>query len=142
MTDPTLIRELLLEINRNTLLLDELRESERETFLADPHIYLLAERCFQLAIQCLLDICYYIAARKSWSKPKDGAEAIELMGRQGVVPMDFAREIVGMANFRNILVHTYLGINREIVYEYLGKTEDFRVFSRHVETFIDGEQDG
>ncbi len=141
MTDPTLIHELLLEIGRNTLLLDELRENERETFLADPHVYLLAERCFQLAIQCLLDTCYYIAARKRWSKPADGAEAIELMGRQGVLPGNFSREIVGMANFRNILVHAYLGINREIVYDYLGRTEDFRSFIRHVETFLDGEQE-
>jgi uncharacterized protein YutE (UPF0331/DUF86 family) len=127
-------------MDRNIQLLDELHESDRETFLSDPHVYLLAERCFQLTIQCLLDICFYIAARKGWDKPKDGAEAIELMGRQGIIPTDFAQAIVGMANFRNILVHAYLGINREIVYEYLGKTEDFRTFTRHIEAFIESER--
>jgi uncharacterized protein YutE (UPF0331/DUF86 family) len=38
--------------------------------------------------------------------------------------MDFATRIAGMTNFRNVLVHAYLRINRDIVYEYLDKLED------------------
>ena len=39
-------------------LLEELRQVERDEFLANPRHYLLAERCFQLAIQCVMDVAY------------------------------------------------------------------------------------
>ena len=44
-----------------------------------------------------------------------------------------------MANFRNILVHAYLGINRQLVYEYLSRLEDFREFERHLEGYLSGD---
>ncbi|MBI4614774.1 MAG: DUF86 domain-containing protein [Planctomycetes bacterium] len=134
-----LIRELLQEMDRNAALLEELGGVPRERFLSDPRIYLLAERCFQLAIECLLDVCYSIASSKRWPKPEEGAEAILLMGKEGVLPQDFAQSIVGMAKFRNVLVHAYLRINREIVREYLDKVGEFRTFARHVERFLDRE---
>lgn len=132
-----LIFELLDELERNVRLLEALRATAREDFLADPHHYLFAERCFQIAIQCLIDICTYLAAHKGWDRPEDSAAAVLLMGRQGVLPREFAERIVGMANFRNILVHAYLKINRNIVYDMLTRLDDFREFARHILTYVD-----
>lgn len=132
----TLIRELLSEMERNVQLLEELRALTREQFTAEPRHYLLAERCFQLAIQCVIDIGYYLAAQKSWQRPEDSRESLLTLGRQGVLPADFAQKIQGMANFRNVLVHAYLGINRELVYEYLSRLDDFRAFARHIEVYL------
>lgn len=132
----TLVRELLTEIDRNLSLLSELASLPREEFTGDPRHYLLAERCFQLAIQCVLDIGFYLAAQNSWQRPEDSREAILTLGRQGVLPADFAQRIQGMANFRNVLVHAYLGINRDLVYDYLNRLEDFTEFSRHIEVYL------
>lgn len=137
MTGPIVIRELLLEMDRNLVLLDELASIPRADFLHDPRTYLLAERCFQLAIQCLLGICSYLAALKGWPKPEDSREAILLMGEREVLPREFAQRISGMAGFRNVLVHAYLKINREIVHDYLGRLDDFRSFARHIEVHLE-----
>ncbi|GMU54276.1 MAG: hypothetical protein AMXMBFR33_34220 [Candidatus Xenobia bacterium] len=132
----TLVRELLSELERNVVLLSQLASQSREEFTGDPRHYLLAERCFQLAIQCVLDIGFYLAAQKGWQRPDDSREAILTMGRQGVLPPEFAQRIQGMANFRNVLVHAYLGINRDLVYDYLSRLDDFTEFSRHIEAYV------
>jgi uncharacterized protein YutE (UPF0331/DUF86 family) len=136
MLNHTLIESLLTEIDANVNLLDELKTLSEDEFVKDPHHYLLAERCFQLAIQCVLDICYYIAAKNGWDKPEDGAAAILLMGEKGVLTNELARKIVGMANFRNILAHAYLNINREIVFSNLREVVDFRTFSAQVLKYL------
>ncbi len=138
----TLIRELLSEIDRNIGLLNELAGLTREEFTGDPHRYLLAERCFQLAIQCVLDIGFYLAAQNGWQRPLDSREAILTMGRQGVLTTEFAQRILGMANFRNVLVHADLGINRDLVYDFLSRIDDFTEFTRSIEAYLSCPQSG
>lgn len=133
----SIIDQLLEEMERNVRHLDELKSLEREEFTGDHRHYLLAERCFQLAIQCLVDVSSYLASQKGWEKPADSAGAILLMGRQGVLTPEFARKIVGMANFRNILVHAYMKINRDLLYDMLRDLEDFREFARSVFAYLE-----
>ncbi len=123
-------------MENNLTLLEELRKLSKEEFVAQPKHYLLAERCFQLAIQCVVDIGYYLSAQKGWQRPEDSRDSILAMGRQCAIPREFAERIQGMANFRNVLVHAYLGINRQLVYEYLGRLDDFREFARHMESYL------
>jgi uncharacterized protein YutE (UPF0331/DUF86 family) len=80
----------------------------------------------------VLDVGSYIIAGKGWRKPKDYAEVIEILGEQNVLPHDLANKIVGMANLRNILVHAYLRIDRDVLYEKLEMIDDFRTFQRHI----------
>jgi uncharacterized protein YutE (UPF0331/DUF86 family) len=132
MLNNSVIMERLEEIQRNLTVLEEIRRIPRDAFVSDPKHYLLAERCLQLAIECLTDICFYVASKSGWGKPSDSAGAIFLMGDKGVLDPGFARRIVGMANFRNILVHAYLPINRSIVYDHVQEIEDFYEFERQV----------
>lgn len=127
-------------MERNVAHLESLRDSVTlEDFIADPRQHLFAERCFQLAIQCLVDIAYYLASQRGWQKPESAAEAVLTLGRQGALTQDFAKRIVGMANFRNILVHAYLQINRETVYQLLSDLGDFREFARQMTRYIDAQ---
>ena len=138
MLNGSVIQDRVEEIHRNVALLTELRALPREDFLANPKHYLLAERCLQLAIECLTDICYYVAGKSRWGKPANSAEAILLMGHKGVLTSDFAERIVGMANFRNILVHAYLAIDRGIVHDHVQEVEDFYEFERQMLAYLDG----
>ncbi len=135
MTKP-IIYELLAEIDRNLEVLERLRGLTLEEFTTNPERYLLAERCFQLAIQCIVDIAFYLASQKGWQRPETSSDAVVLLGRRGVLQKDFAEKIVGMANFRNILVHAYLKIDRAIVYRFLDDLEDFREFSRQLLDYL------
>jgi len=135
------IKERLSEMDENIRILEDLRDMSLDVFSTNPKIYKLAERCFQLAIECVIDICHYIIAQNNWVRPADNAEAILRLGEHGVIPNDFATKIFSMVSFRNILVHAYLKIDRSIVFDNLQELNDFIIFQEHVIQYMERNSD-
>jgi uncharacterized protein YutE (UPF0331/DUF86 family) len=140
--EQAIVETLLGEMEKNVDLLEELKTVSQEDFVRDPKAHLLAERCFQLAIQCLVDAAYRLAADEAWPKPQDSVSALSLLGERGVVPKAFVEKTHGMLKFRNILVHAYLHIDRGIVHAKLAEIEDFREFERHVLKYLADRRQG
>jgi uncharacterized protein YutE (UPF0331/DUF86 family) len=124
-------------MNENLKILEEFKGISFAEFAGDPKIYKLAERCFQLCIECIIDIAHYLIAQNQWEQPLNTKEAIMSLGDHGVLPELFAESIAGMAGFRNILVHGYTRIDRAIVYDNLKKLEDFRDFQKYILNYLD-----
>jgi uncharacterized protein YutE (UPF0331/DUF86 family) len=82
------------------------------------------ERNLEVAAQCPIDISHRIIALEDARKPVDYYEAILNMGELGVVPADFARHLAPLAGFRNILVHQYLALDWDVVYQALQRRLD------------------
>src|SRR2546429_676884 len=77
----------------------------------------------------------------SAAEPATSQEAIELLRDAGVFPATFADTLVQMAQFRNLLVHVYVQIDIERVYDHLqNHLDDFGQFAQHVLQFL--TQDG
>ncbi|MBE0448784.1 MAG: DUF86 domain-containing protein [Actinobacteria bacterium] len=56
---------------------------------------------------------------------------------KNIIPKEFAREIRGIAGFRNILIHEYVKIDVEKVYGYLQKApEQFDAFRSYIGKFL------
>lgn len=136
MINSQVILDRLEEMDENPNLLSELREIDLHKFQNEPKIYKLAERCLEISIECLLDICHYIIANNNWTRPKDNSEAIITLGEKGILPLNFAQKIVGMANLRNILVHVYLKIDRSVLYQNIQRIDDFRQFQKHILPYL------
>lgn len=86
-------------------------------FTRDPFIHGTAERNLHLAIECLLDIGNHVISNRGYPKPESYADIFRILGEQGVIPPPLLRELEGMASFRNLLVHDYLRLDRERVYQ-------------------------
>jgi uncharacterized protein YutE (UPF0331/DUF86 family) len=94
------------------------------------------ERGLQLAAQNTLDIATHLAASRGRDVP-DYATAIDTLGELGILPAEFATRIRGLAGFRNVLVHGYLGVDVTRVHELLNTgLADFEEFVRHVEAYL------
>lgn len=114
-------------------ILRDIQRASRSQFLTDYHVYGLAERYLQLAIECLLDIGSMLIIQYNFPKPSVKQEIIDILREEGVLPMNFADQLSGIAGFRNILIHDYVKIDRKRVYEYLQKNlPQFETFLRHV----------
>jgi uncharacterized protein YutE (UPF0331/DUF86 family) len=114
-------------------ILKELRKMSRSEFVADYHVYGLAERYLQLSIECLLDIGRLIITGLGLRKPDRHQEVIEILWEADIISADLASRLQGIAGFRNILVHDYLKLNRNLVYENLQKgVVDLQDFSREI----------
>jgi uncharacterized protein YutE (UPF0331/DUF86 family) len=120
----------------NARLLLELRGTPVEPFVRDPKVYKLAERCFQVAIECMIDIADHLIAEHGWPRPESGRDALLTLGAQGVLPPSFAERIAPMAGLRNLLVHGYLALDRRQLHSHLSRVEDFSEFIRHIQSHL------
>ncbi len=117
--------------------LRKLRTLTYEEFAREHILVGSAERDFQVAIQAALDIASIILADQSVKIPKDYKELFPALAELGILPVDFARKLAGMAGFRNVLVHMYLEVDLQRVYRYLQENlEDFELFSRYISEWL------
>jgi uncharacterized protein YutE (UPF0331/DUF86 family) len=136
MVNPEIINERLREMEENLILLEELKSTPAGKFRDDPKIFKLAERCLEVSIQALLDICHHIIAENGWPKPKDNQEAIAIMAKHKIMPKDFVETILPMAGLRNLLVHEYVKIDPALIYQHCQNLADFRTFQKYIVKFL------
>jgi uncharacterized protein YutE (UPF0331/DUF86 family) len=76
-------------------------------------------------------------ADRSVKMPQGYADIFPALAEIGVLPRDFADRLVGMAKFRNVLVHMYLQVDLGLMYSYLqNKVGDFERFVVYVGEFL------
>ncbi|MBL7072246.1 MAG: DUF86 domain-containing protein [Candidatus Omnitrophica bacterium] len=136
MVNPETVNERLSEMRENILLLDELKAVSQKKFCSDPKIFKLAERCLEVAIQCILDICHHIIVDNDWSRPRDNKDALQIISSNKIIPKNFAKKIEPMAGLRNILAHEYLKVDPQLIYEHLNNLKDFRDFQKYVVKYL------
>jgi uncharacterized protein YutE (UPF0331/DUF86 family) len=124
-------------------ILRKLQAKDRKQFVSDYRLYGLAERYLHLSIECLLDICNMLVSGLGLRKPERYQEAVDILAEAGVLSQGLMHRLVGVAGFRNILVHDYLDIDRDVVYHYLQEgLSDLEAFAREVVRFLRTQRAG
>jgi uncharacterized protein YutE (UPF0331/DUF86 family) len=116
--------------------LKPLQGRPRADFAADPYLRDIVERNLEVAAQCCIDISHRIIALEQALKPRDYYEAILRLGELGVLPADFARRLAPIAGFRNILVHEYLQVDWDEVFDHLQHLDDLERFATLVAQWL------
>lgn len=110
--------------------LEALAGHARAEFDADPVLRDVAERNFEVAAQCVIDVAMRMISLEQAPRTSDGAQAIRRLAEIGVLPADFAARLAPIAGFRNVLAHEYLDVDWDIVHAHFGKLDDLRAFAR------------
>ena len=85
----------------------------------DWQVYGLIERYLHLAIESAFSLGEQIISGNNYRLPSDYKDIILVLYENKVIPKKLAKELEGMAGFRNILVHGYAKIDRNMVYKHL-----------------------
>src|SRR5256885_14399096 len=88
--DKELVQHLLAQLREAIDILKELSRSEREEFVSNYHIYGLAERYLQQAIEACLYICGTIIAAFGFRRPEHYHELLSILAGQQVIPQPLA----------------------------------------------------
>src|SRR3989338_3303642 len=105
--------------------------------LEDYHFFGLAERYLQLSIEILLDVGKLLIVIKGLKRPEENQEIFSALRDEKIISEKLADNLMGVANFRNILVHDYEKIDREIVYEKLrNNLDDFENFKKEIAGYV------
>lgn len=120
--------------------LKEIQKVNKKKFTEDFHFYGLAERYFQLSIEVVLDVGKLILVAKNLKRAEDNSDIFEILNSNKIIPGKLLKKLNGISAFRNILVHDYEKIDREIVYKKLqGNLKDFLEFKKEIVKFLKKE---
>lgn len=137
MVKERLILEMLSALREYVNKLKPLQKLSLDEIASDYVSYWAVLHGLQLAIQCTIDIGSHLLSRIGTERPTNYKDVILGLGKQGIISNDFAQRFQGIAGFRNILVHQYLQVDVEIVYEQLEQgLEDFEQFMVFVHEYL------
>ncbi|MGD9030631.1 MAG: DUF86 domain-containing protein [Anaerolineae bacterium] len=113
------IRRRLQKLDEYLAILRGLQCYGLASFLEDPEHYGSAERFLQLAIETLNDMGSHMIAELSLGTVESYRDIPFILAEHGYVEDAMREKWIRMIGFRNILVHDYLDLDREIVYQVL-----------------------
>lgn len=134
-----IVIELLHSLEAYTDQLEKLRPAGAAVWEADVENYWAVLHGLQIGIQHVIDIGSHILSGEELASPSDQKAVLIELGRHGIIPPAFSEKISGMAGFRNLLVHRYLGLDPGKVFVILdSELDDFRRFSEYVYLYLRG----
>lgn len=96
-----------------------------------------AERFLQLSCEVVIDIAELLISDLRLRTPATARETIEILGEEGILEKEFAKQFAPMTGFRNILVHDYLKIDYEQVADKINnKLKDFNIFAKQIAKYL------
>lgn len=108
-----------------------------DEYIKNPMIYASFERFLHLSIECALDIGNHIISDLSYRKPESNRDIFEVLHENKLIPLELKENLIKMAGFRNILVHGYIKLDREIVYNIIkNNLGDIEKFIKVISDFI------
>jgi uncharacterized protein YutE (UPF0331/DUF86 family) len=116
--------------------LEPFKSKEKEEILQDPYLQDIIERNLEVSAQSVIDIANRIISIENLEKPLDYFDAIMRLGEAGILPSRFAKKLAPIAGFRNILVHDYLDINWDEVYNNLHQLNDISKFMKQIKAWM------
>ena len=137
MIDPQAVQTLLQTLSDYTEDLRAYQQLSRDEVVADRNYQSMIRYAMQTAIQCVIDIANHLLTGGDLEQPSDSRSAILGLGRHGVLPQDFAQKLASMSGLRNVIVHRYMTVDDELIYQFLQRcVTDFETFSQHLVDYL------
>jgi uncharacterized protein YutE (UPF0331/DUF86 family) len=119
MVRPEVVRKRLNKIDEYLSVLKGLQAYSLEEFLSDPEHYGSAERFLHLTIEAFLDIGNHIIADDGLGVVNWYSDIPKIFRENSLISDQLSDKWTRMIGFRNTLVHEYIDIDRNIVFEVL-----------------------
>jgi len=117
MVRPEVIRRRLKRFGEYLAILERFQRYDLEAFLSDPERYGSAGRFLQLAIEASLDMGSHVIADENLGAVEQSRDIPRRFREHGRISEDLEQRWIRMIGFRNILVHEYADVDRNIVHD-------------------------
>jgi uncharacterized protein YutE (UPF0331/DUF86 family) len=129
------------ELDERLARLQPLQNETRRRFAEDAYLRDIVERNLEVAAQACIDISHRIIAITGAQKRETYRDAILAMGELGIIPCDLALRLAPVAGFRNVLVHDYVAIDWDQVYENLNHLGDLIAFGDQIRHWLQAREE-
>lgn len=80
------------------------------------------------SIQIVIDLSCHIVAHQNLGNAETYSDCIKLLREFNILGKELTQRLISMAGLRNILVHEYVEIDIEQLFEMLNRLDDFTAF--------------
>ena len=137
MIDRDLVSRKMVLIMEDLRRLEPLARKPVADYAGSPTDEALAERFLERVIGRMIDINYHLLTETGAAPPRDYFESFVALGREGVLPPEFAARIAACAGLRDRIVHLYDTIDPARVHEALqAALRDVPEYLKHVSATI------
>jgi uncharacterized protein YutE (UPF0331/DUF86 family) len=121
--------EKLKSLEENVKILKEIRNSvtKEELKLNKRYEWEIRYGLFE-SIQIVIDISCKISSTYNLGNPKSYKECVELLAKHKYISQKMLPKLVSMIGLRNLLVHEYVEIDNDKLYQFLDFLGDFISF--------------
>ena len=131
MVNKEIVRKRLNKLDEYLVILNRLKKYSFDAFIGDPEHYGSTERFLHLAIEAINDIGNHIVADDALGTVNWYSDIPAILRENNVISEELKDKWIRMIGFRNTLVHEYIEIDRQIVYDVLQNSlPDIEAFKR------------
>lgn len=138
MIDVDLVRR---KLSRLSMFLEELRpisQKSIEEYKDDHYLRFSAERLIQLIVECAVDVNNHVVVETDNRPPEDYRTSFVSAAKVKLISADLAERLKGSAGMRNILVHDYMEIDDEKVFNVIpAAIKDYKEYIKQAEAFVE-----
>src|SRR6056297_1105306 len=115
-----------------------LEEDTRELLRQDNYTDLRAlEREFQLIVDTMIEINSHIISKMELEPPEDYTNTFITLGRNEIIPVDFATKLAGAVGLRNKVVHKYEVIDlKKFIDDLKENSKQFKDYVNYIEKLL------
>jgi len=132
LVDPESVDSRLERLSELLAELERIRADGRAAYDAAFRDRLAAQHAIQLAIQICVDIGAHLIAELRLRMPNDYRGVFAVLREPLGLSSDLVEGLSAAAGMRNVLVHAYLEVDDEEVWNALGHLDDLREFAAAV----------
>jgi uncharacterized protein YutE (UPF0331/DUF86 family) len=105
-------------------------DDKRSFYAASMILFALLNRTIDLGNEIILAHGFGI--------PSTYREIFSILEKEGVIKQDLAKKIMHLVFYRNLLSHEYHGIDRDKIFQLIGRVDDIRIFTGTIQKYIQG----
>lgn len=135
--DKELIEKKLLQLGETLQELLTFRKFTLKELKDSTALFWSVEHGLQLVIQQMIDIGSHLLVSQNLNNIDDYSDVGRKLGKHGMVSKELSDKLVLIIKFRNLLVHEYVKIETEQVFEILQKhLEDVKQFIEAIKNYL------
>ena len=110
----------------------------RKKFLTDQMAQDAVSRNLQQILEAMIAVGEMIIAENDFRKPTEHNEIFDILGENKIYPKSFSDQLWKIGGFRNVLVHDYVNLDLNTVYDNLEKgIPIFKKYVRYTAKFLE-----
>lgn len=131
------IKDYFSDMNHYIHVLEEVKKTTQEDFLAAPILQAAAERALHIALESATDVGNLLIDALVMRDPSSYEDIIQVLAEEEVFPAAFSASFLEAVRYRRVLAHDYAMRDSAQLYDLLQKhTHEFARFQEYVAHYV------